>query len=415
MVEKIILDNGVRVLHEKLEHVRSCALGVWVENGSCHEPDELAGISHYIEHMMFKGTESRTAAQLAQAFDAIGGQVNAFTTKEHTCYYARTLDTHVQQAAELLCDMVLHSAFRPEDVDLERGVILEEIGMYEDTPEDLVSEILSAAVYPSQPLGRPILGTQGTLQHIDSQALKDYRHKQYVGANTIISLCGSFSDADLQAVCDAFSALPAGDPVAIPQATYRKAAVVKKKDIEQNHLLLVFPGLYANHPDRYVLAVLNNILGAGMSSRLFQRVREQNGLCYSIYSFTSLYANTGVLGIYVALGRETQEDALRMIREELELFKAEGITAEELARTKEQLKTTLLMSLESTNSRMSSMARNEMIFGHAQTPEEAVEKLEKVMVGDVHRLAQELLNFEQMSFSAVGNVSQPDEYLALFR
>ena len=415
MVEKIILDNGVRVLHEKLEHVRSCALGVWVENGSCHEPDELAGISHYIEHMMFKGTETRTATDLAQAFDAIGGQVNAFTTKEHTCYYARTLDTHVQKAAELLCDMVLHSAFRPEDVDLERGVILEEIGMYEDTPEDLVSEILSAAVYPSQPLGRPILGTQGTLQHIDSAALKDYRSKQYVGENTIISLCGSFSDADLKAVCEAFSALPAGQPREMPQATYRKAVVVKKKDIEQNHLLLVFPGLYANHPDRYVLAALNNILGAGMSSRLFQRVRERSGLCYSIYSFTSLYQNTGVLGIYVALGRETQEDALRMIREELELFREEGVTQEELSRTKEQLKTTLLMSLESTNSRMSSMARNEMIFGHAQSPEEAVEKLEKVTVEDVHRLAKELLDFDQMSFSAVGNVSQPEEYQALFR
>ena len=415
MVEKIILDNGVRVLHEKLEHVRSCALGVWVENGSCHEPDELAGISHYIEHMMFKGTETRTATDLAQAFDAIGGQVNAFTTKEHTCYYARTLDTHVQKAAELLCDMVLHSAFRPEDVDLERGVILEEIGMYEDTPEDLVSEILSAAVYPSQPLGRPILGTQGTLQHIDSAALKDYRSKQYVGENTIISLCGSFSDADLKAVCEAFSALPAGQPREMPQATYRKAVVVKKKDIEQNHLLLVFPGLYANHPDRYVLAALNNILGAGMSSRLFQRVRERSGLCYSIYSFTSLYQNTGVLGIYVALGRETQEDALRMIREELELFRDEGVTQEELSRTKEQLKTTLLMSLESTNSRMSSMARNEMIFGHAQSPEEAVEKLEQVTVEDVHRLAKELLDFDQMSFSAVGNVSQPEEYQALFR
>ena len=415
MVEKIILDNGVRVLHEKLEHVRSCALGVWVENGSCHEPDELAGISHYIEHMMFKGTESRTATDLAKAFDAIGGQVNAFTTKEHTCYYARTLDTHVQKAAELLCDMVLHSAFRPEDVDLERGVILEEIGMYEDTPEDLVSEILSAAVYPSQPLGRPILGTQGTLQHIDSAALKDYRSKQYVGENTIISLCGSFSDADLKAVCEAFSALPAGAPREMPEAAYRKAVVVKKKDIEQNHLLLVFPGLYANHPDRYVLAALNNILGAGMSSRLFQRVRERSGLCYSIYSFTSLYQNTGVLGIYVALGRETQEDALRMIREELELFRDEGVTQEELSRTKEQLKTTLLMSLESTNSRMSSMARNEMIFGHAQSPEEAVEKLEQVTVEDVHRLAKELLDFDQMSFSAVGNVSQPEEYQALFR
>ena len=415
MVEKIILNNGVRVLHEKLEHVRSCALGVWVENGSCHEPDGLAGISHYIEHMMFKGTESRSAADLAQAFDAISGQVNAFTTKEHTCYYARTLDTHLQKAAELLCDMMLHSVFRPEDVELERGVILEEIGMYEDTPEDLVSEILSAAVYPSQPLGRPILGTPGTLRQIDSAALKDYCRRQYVGENTIISLCGSFSDDDLQAVCDAFSAIPAGQPAEMPKAAYRKATVTKKKDIEQNHLLLVFPGLYSNHPDRYVLAALNNILGAGMSSRLFQRVREQSGLCYSIYSFTSLYENTGVLGIYVALGRETQEDALRLIREELERFRDEGVTAEELSRTKEQLKTTLLMSLESTNSRMSSMARNEMVFGHAQSPEEAVAKLEKVTEADIHRLAVELLDFENMSFSAVGNVSHPEEYMKLFK
>lgn len=415
MVEKIILDNGVRVLHEKLEHVRSCALGVWVQNGSCHEPEELSGISHYIEHMMFKGTETRSASDLAKAFDAIGGQVNAFTTKEHTCYYARTLDTHVQKAAELLCDMVLHASFRPEDVDLERGVILEEIGMYEDTPEDLVSEILSAAVYPGQALGRPILGTAESLRSIDSQTLKDYRARQYVGKNTILSVSGSFSEADLKAVCDAFSTIPAGDPAPMPQAEYRKAAVVKKKDIEQNHLLLVFPGLHANHPKRYVLAALNNILGAGMSSRLFQRVREQSGLCYSIYSFNSLYENAGVLGIYVALGRETQEDALRLIREELELFRKEGVTGEELARTKEQLKTTLLMSLESTNSRMSSMARNEMVFGHAQAPEEAVAKLEAVTAEEVHALARELLDFENMSFSAVGNVSKKEDYLKLFQ
>ncbi len=414
MVNKRILPNGIRVLYERLEHVRSCALGVWVENGSCHEPAWLAGISHYIEHMMFKGTDTCSAADLARAFDAIGGQVNAFTTKEHTCYYARTLDTHVQTAAQLLCDMVLHSSFRPEDVDLERGVILEEIGMYEDTPEDLVSEILSAAVYPGQPLGRPILGTDDTLKAIGSQALRDYRDRQYVGENTILSLCGSFTEEDLQVICRLFSAMPAGDPAPMPQAVYHKAAVTKKKDIEQNHLLLVFPGLHADHPKRYVLAALNNILGAGMSSRLFQRVREQSGLCYSIYSFNSLYENTGVLGIYVALGKETQMEALGMIREELEQFRAEGVTEEELARTKEQLKTTLLMSLESTNSRMSSMARNEMIFGRIQTPEEAVARLEAVTCAHVLELAQELLDFEKMSFSAVGNVAETEEYLKIF-
>lgn len=415
MVEKIMLENGVRVLYEHLEQVRSCALGVWVENGSCHEPESLSGISHYIEHMLFKGTKSRTAAQLAAEFDAIGGQVNAFTTREHTCYYARTLDTHVQTAAGLLCDMYLHPAFRPEDVELERGVILEEIGMYEDTPEDLVSELLSAQVYPGQPLGRPILGTEESLRGMDAQALRDYHARQYVGKNTIVALSGSFSQEDLDAVCRAFSVVPAGDPAPMPRAEYHRAAVVKKKEIEQNHLLLVFPGLWSNHPQRYVLAALNNILGAGMSSRLFQRVREQSGLCYTVYSFTSLYETAGVLGIYTALGRETQEAALRLIREELERFCAEGVTEEELSRTKEQLKTTLLMSLESTNSRMSSMARNEMIFGHAQTPEEACARLDAVTAEEVLLLARELLDFRRMSFSAVGNVSPAEDYLRLFR
>ena len=415
MVEKIILKNGVRVLHERLDHVRSCALGVWVENGSCCEPDALSGISHFIEHMLFKGTETRSAADLARAFDAIGGQVNAFTTKEHTCYYARTLDTHVRTAAELLCDMYLHSAFRPEDVDLERGVILEEIGMYEDTPEDLVSEILASAVYPGQPLGRPILGTEGPLRAIDSPALKDYCRRRYVAGSTIVSVSGSFSREDLDAICAAFSAVPTGDPAPVPPARYQKAAVVKKKDIEQNHLLLVFPGLPADHPDRYALAALNNILGAGMSSRLFQRVRERSGLCYSIYSYTSLYRDTGVLGIYVALCRDTQEAALKMIREELETFVRDGVTREELSRTKEQLKTSLLMALESTNSRMSSMARNEMTYGRDQTPEETVERLEAVTTDDVHRLARQLLDFDNMSFSAVGSVSAKEDYLELFR
>ncbi|MDO4372229.1 MAG: pitrilysin family protein [Clostridia bacterium] len=413
MVEKKLLPNGVRVIYEPLDHVRSCAIGVWVENGSCHEPDELSGMAHFIEHMLFKGTETRTAAQLAQAFDGIGGQVNAFTTKEHTCFYARTLDTHVQTAADLLCDMVLHSVFAQRDLDLERGVVLEEIGMYEDSPEDLVSEILSAACFPGQPLGRPILGYDKTLAAIDHAAMSRYHRTHYVAENTIVALSGSFTEKDLQAVCSLFSAMPSGQRNRLPSACYQKAAVVKKKEIEQNHLLLVFPAVSAADPRRYPLAVLNNILGSGMSSRLFQRVRERSGLCYSIYSYTSLYASAGVLGVYVALGREMQHDALGMIREELLLLREEGVTQDELVRAKEQLKTSLLMGLESTSTRMSALARSEMTYGSYISPRETAALLEAVTREDVQSLARQVLDFSRLSFSAVGNVDAPETYLAL--
>lgn len=414
MVEKITLDNGVRVLQEPLEHVRSCALGVWVENGSGHEPPERCGASHFIEHMLFKGTETRSAADLAQAFDAIGGQVNAYTTREHTCYYARTLDTHVREAGTLLWDMYAHSAFQKKDVELERGVILEEIGMYEDAPEDLVNEIACAAIYPDQAMGRPILGTPETLKALGPEELKDFCRQRYTGKNTILSVSGSYSQADLKAICDAFSALPAGKRLPPPSADYHKSAVVKKKDIEQNHLLLTFPGLAAGDSQRYTLAALNNILGAGMSSRLFQRVREASGLCYSVYSYTSLYQDSGLIGVYTALGRDTEKAALSMIREELERFCQDGVTPQELSRTKEQLKSSLLMSLESTNSRMSSMARNEISYGRQQTPEETVALLEAVTREDVVQLARKLLDPQKMSFAAVGKVADAGDYLALF-
>ena len=412
MVEKRILENGVRVISEKLDQVRSCAIGVWVENGSCHEPEELSGMAHYIEHMLFKGTKTRSAAQLAEEFDAIGGQVNAYTTKEYTCFYARTLDTHVQRAAELLCDMVLHSTFRPADLELERGVILEEIGMYEDTPEDLVSELLTAAVYPGQPLGRPILGVEETLRRIDHDAMRTYCDRRYTAENLFVSISGSFSEEDRRMIDRLFSQIPRGERNHLPSAVYQKATVVKKKEIEQNHLLMAFPTVSASDPKHFALIVLNNILGAGMSSRLFQRVREQSGLCYTVYSYTSLYESTGLLGVYVALGKEMQQPALRMIREELLRLREQGVTEDELSRTKEQLKTSLFMGLENTNSRMTNLARTEMTYGEQKTPEETVAALEAVTREDVLSMAQEVLDFDQMSFSAVGDVCTAEEYRA---
>ena len=415
MVEKRILPNGVRVLYEHLASVRSCAVGVWVENGSCHEPADLSGMSHFIEHMLFKGTETRSAADLAEAFDAIGGQVNAFTTKEHTCFYARTLDTHLQTAAALLCDMVRRPAFAPQELELERGVVLEEIDMYEDAPEDLVAEILSAACYPGQPLGRPILGREETLQSIDHNAMLAYCRETYVGKNILISLAGSFTDADLDAVCGLFAAIPAGNRLCLPQADYRPAVTEKEKPIEQNHLLLVFPAFPAADPRRYALAVLNNILGAGMSSRLFQRVREKAGLCYSIYSFTTLYASTGVLGVYTPLGREMQFDALRLIREELCALRDAGVTEAELARTKQQLNAALLLGQEGSAARMNAIARSEMTYGCQLTPEETAAALDAVTAGQVLALARELIDFSAASFAAVGKNPVAAASLALLR
>lgn len=410
MIEKKTLPNGVRILYQKLDHIRSCALGIWVENGSRHEPETLCGISHFLEHMLFKGTESYTAAQLAEEFDSMGGQVNAFTTKEHTCFYGRTLDTHIQKMASLLSDMYFHSLFAPEDVDLERGVIIEEIGMYEDTPEDLVNEQLAKAVYAGCPLARPILGTKESLRNIDHEALSRYCRENYTPKNTIVSLCGSFSSEDLDAIVEIFGNMPQGTPPESDKAAYHPVMVLKKKDIEQNHLIVLFPGLPLGSQERYVLQVLNNVLGAGMSSRLFQRVREQSGLCYTIYSYTSLYADIGVLGVYVALGKDTERQALQLIREELLRFREQGITQVELSRTREQLKASLLMGMESTISRMNSMARNEMTYGREVTEDELVAGLDAVTQADVQALAQRLLDFEQVSFSAVGNVDSEEAY-----
>jgi predicted Zn-dependent peptidase len=413
MVEKLTLPNGVRILHQKLDHVRSCALGVWVESGSRHEPADLCGISHFIEHMLFKGTETYTAGQLAEEFDGMGGQVNAFTTKEHTCFYGRTLDTHVQHLAELLCDMYLHSRFAKEDTDLERGVIIEEIGMYEDTPEDLVSEQLMQQAYPNSALGRPILGYKETLQRMCHTDIADYCRSRYTGKNTIVSICGSFSPEDLDAICRLFGQMDAGERLQRDEAVYQPTFVLKKKDIEQNHLIVLFPGLPLGSDERFVLQVLNNVLGAGMSSRLFQRVREQSGLCYTIYSFQSGYLGTGVFGVYVALGRETEDKAIKLIRQVIAEFLETGCTQEELDRTITQLKANLLMGLEGTTARMNGMARNEFLYGRQVEPEELIAGLEAVTCDDVLQLARELLRDEVLSFSAVGKVRSEEEYRTL--
>jgi len=288
------LGNGVILLLEPVDSVRSVAAGLWIGAGSRHESEARNGISHCLEHMAFKGTEKRAAAEIAAQTDAIGGQFNAYTTKESTAFYARVLDNHLPEALDLLTDMVFHAKLDDSDLDTERGVIFEEIGMYEDTPEDLVGERLLEAVYPGQALGRPILGRADSLASFTGANLRVYRDDYFRAPQMIAALAGKFTDSDARLFADLLAAVPAGKPVAGEPAAYRPAFVTADKPLEQNHLCLALPGLATGDERRYAMQLLCGILGGGASSRLYQKLREEHGLCYAVHGYTVTFADTGL-------------------------------------------------------------------------------------------------------------------------
>ena len=413
MYERIILPNGVRILTEQVPGVRSAALGIWVVTGSRHEKAGENGAAHFIEHMLFKGTARRTAAELAEEMDAVGGQVNAFTTKESTCFYARVLDTHLAQAADILCDMFFHSRFDGGDVDTELGVILEEIGMYEDNPEDVCAERLAGAVFKGTPLARPILGRRSTLEKMDGDWLRAYQREHYTPDRIVVALAGNFTQADTDDLKARFGAIPSGKKQAMRLAAYKPGIVVKKKAIEQNHLTLAFPGISFSDGRRFTLQLLSSILGGGMSSRLFQQVREQRGLCYSIYSYGACHDDTGYFGIYTALGRETEGEALDTILAVVRDFTEHGVTQQELERAREQSKANVLMGLESTQARMSNLGRGELCQRQVMGPDEIIAAYDAVTTGDIQRAAEELFRFDTASLSAVGRVRGVEQYQEL--
>ena len=381
--------------------------------GSREEEGAESGAAHFIEHMLFKGTARRTAQDIARETDAIGGQMNAFTTKECTCFYGRVLDDHLPQALDILYDMVYHSSFTQEAVETERGVILEEIDMYEDTPDDLCAEKLAAQVFQGSPLARPILGAKETLEGMTGDFLRDYHRRHYEGHNTVVALAGSFSPAILDDLRQRFSRLPAGQPRPLVPAAYTPGFVATAKPIEQNHLTLAFPGLDYNSPRRFALQLLSSILGGGVSSRLFQTVREQQGLCYSIYSYGAGHADTGLFCLYTALNRDTEAKALATIRQVVDQLRQEGPTQEELTRAREQSKANVMMGLESTQSRMSHAGRSLLFSGEILTPEQIIAAYDAVTREDVIALAQDLFRWDQASLSAVGQVRTPQEYQTL--
>lgn len=415
MYEKITLPNGVRILTEEIPYVRSASLGVWVGSGSRHEKPGENGAAHFIEHMVFKGTAKRTAADLAQAMDAIGGQVNAFTTKENTCFYARCLDSHLPQAADLLCDMLFCSKFDEGDVETERGVILEEIGMYEDNPEDLSAELLAKEVYRGSALARPILGRKTTLDKMTGAFLKDYMAAHYLPGDIVVALAGRFTPADVEGLKARFGGLTGGKLPPVKPAEYQSAFVTRKKSTEQNHLTLAFPGLPYADDRRFALQLLSSLLGGGMSSRLWQEVREKRGLCYSIYTYGAGHAETGLFAVYTALSRDTEGQALRAITDVVRRFTQEGVSQEELDRAREQSKANVLMGLESTQSHMSGLGRGELLTGRVLEADDIIAAYDAVTRADVQALAGELLDFDRVSLSAVGKVGDESYYRELLK
>lgn len=393
MIVRHTLPNGVRIIAEPIPHVRSIAFGFWIGTGSRNETEEVNGISHFLEHMMFKGTKKRTARQLAEAFDEIGGQVNAFTSKELTCYYAKVLDQHFSAALEILADMFFGSMLPDEEIEKEQKVVIEEIRMVEDTPDDLVHDLLAKAVMGDHPLGFPILGSVENVQEFDRSSLENYRQQYYLPGQTVIALAGHLPGNFLDLIEGYFSTFSKrGDaPVCQPPA-FRSEAIVRKKPTEQTHLCLGFPGLAIQDPRIYALILLNNLLGGNMSSRLFQQVREERGLAYSVYSYHTAYRDCGLFAIYAGTSPGQENELIRLIFDILEELRQSGVKTSELNKAKEQLKSGYMLSLESTSNRMSRLGKNELLLGKHMTLDETIECIEQVTKSDILDLVQVLFS-----------------------
>ncbi|KKK39555.1 zinc protease [Mesobacillus campisalis] len=391
MIKKYTCQNGVRIVLEQIPTVRSVAIGVWIGTGSRNETPENNGISHFLEHMFFKGTKTRSAKEIAESFDSIGGQVNAFTSKEYTCYYAKVLDNHSQFALEVLADMFFNSTFETGELNKEKNVVYEEIKMYEDTPDDIVHDLLSKAIYNDHSLGYPILGTEETLNTFTSDTLNEYMHNTYTPGNVVISVAGNVPEAFISNVEKLFGSYEAGEEgIEYQSPSFHANQVSRKKETEQAHLCIGFEGLKIGHEDIYSLIVLNNVLGGSMSSRLFQDVREQRGLAYSVFSYHSAYKDSGVVTIYGGTGAKQLDVLFETVQETLAKLRQEGITEKELNNSKEQLKGSLMLSLESTNSRMSRNGKNELMLGRHRSLDEIVQQIDEVSKLSVDGLANKI-------------------------
>ena len=404
MVVRDVLDNGLRLITEAMPHVRSVTIGVWLMRGSRHESDERSGIAHFVEHMLFKGTDSRSAEDIAQAIDSIGGQLDAFTAKEYASYYIKVLDDHLPLAVDLLSDIVLHPAFTPDEIEREKKVILEEIKMVEDTPDDLVHELFTQHFWEGHPLGRPILGSKETVEALTPQTLLEYFRGAYVAENMIISAAGNLEHARVRELVEAAFGklastgvpLSADPPRVVPQVT------IRTKELEQSHLCLGTNSYPQNHDDRYVSYIMNTVLGGSMSSRLFQNVREKRGLAYAVFSGLSAYRDAGNITIYAGCSNEAVGEVIDLCVEELRGMKRGLVPEAELRRAKDHLKGSLMLSLENTASRMSHLARQEIYFDRHFGLDETLAGVELVTDTDVQRVAHDLFSNGSLAATVLG-------------
>jgi predicted Zn-dependent peptidase len=387
-----------------MPHVRSVSIGVWLTRGSRHETDARAGIAHFVEHMLFKGTATRTAEDIAQAIDSIGGQLDAFTAKEYASYYIKVLDEHLPLAIDLLSDIVLNPAFPAEEIEREKKVILEEFKMVEDTPDDLVHEVFTQHFWEGHPLGRPILGTREAVEGLTQDAIREYFGGAYVAQNIVIAAAGNIEHARvLDLVTRAFARLPAaGAAVTQDTPTVVPQVVVRTKDIEQSHVCIGTPGYPQRHDDRYVSYILNTVLGGSMSSRLFQNIREKRGLAYAVFSSLSAYRDAGALTIYAGCGADQVDEVVDLVVEELRTMKNSRPPEAELRRAKDHLKGSLMLSLENTASRMSHLARQEIYFSRYFSMDETLAGVEQVTAADLQRVAADLFLDANLSVTILG-------------
>jgi predicted Zn-dependent peptidase len=418
MIVRDTLDNGIRLVTESMGHVRSISLGVWLTRGSRHETDQESGIAHFVEHMLFKGTASRTAEDIAQAVDSIGGQLDAFTAKEYASYYVKVLDEHLPLAVDILSDIVLRPAFHDVDIEREKKVILEEIKMVEDTPDDLVHELFTQAFWEGHPLGRPILGTKDSVEAFTRQRLTDHFQGAYAAENVIISAAGNLEHAWVRdALEKAFGSMPSAGakkngtpPKVVPKV------VIRSKELEQSHLCVGASSYPQNHASRYSSYVLNTMLGGSMSSRLFQNIREKRGLAYAVFSGINAYHDAGALTVYAGCANEAVGEVIDLIVEEMRLIKQTPVPESELRRAKDHLKGSVMLSLENTASRMSHLARQEIYFDRQFSLDETLEGIERVTPRDIQGVAAELFSDGALAATVLGQVNGlqlPRERLSL--
>jgi predicted Zn-dependent peptidase len=406
MYQKQQMKNGIRVVTEEIPYVNSVSVGIWVKIGSRNETININGVSHFIEHMLFKGTQNRSAKEIANSIDKIGGQLNAFTSKESTCYYAKVLDSHFDIALDVLADMFLNSSFVQEEIEKEKGVIMEEINMYEDSPEDLVHDLFTQGVWSGNPLGMSILGTEDSLNGLNRDKMFDYYKANYTPENIVISVVGNIKhEAVVEKVEKQFGNMksPAKKHVIIEKPVFDPIRITRNKETEQVHLCLGFEGVETDNESFYPLLTMNNIFGGAMSSRLFQNIREDKGLAYSVFSYPSSYQDCGLYSIYAGMKPTQLKTVTQLIMEEIHEMMHKGLTEEELYDSKEQMKGSYTLGLESTSGRMISIGKSELMYNRIYSPAEVLEKIDRVDMDSVNNSIKKVFDLNRMGGSVIGS------------